>query len=208
MFNKILLPVDGSDTCKRSYEYAIDLSKKYGSEIVILYVWEKHSWDYENSVPFIDDKIIFKKEYTGKNEEIENEDFKKSYGNQGKEIVDNKSFDEEYSGGKKEIKKHHFKEAYVYTSRDIFHKVSRKVSSRVLEKSQKYFNDNNIEVETRLSQGHPADEIIKIAESENFDLIIMCTHGMSAVKRFALGSVTNKVVHYAKTPVLVLRSCD
>lgn len=53
--------------------------------------------------------------------------------------------------------------------------------------------------------GDASSMIIEVSEEEECDVIVMCTHGMSAIKRFLLGSVTNKVVHHATTPVLVVR---
>jgi len=50
-----------------------------------------------------------------------------------------------------------------------------------------------------------AEEILKEAESGEYDIVIMRTHGMSATKRFMLGSVTDKVVHHVKKPIMVVR---
>jgi nucleotide-binding universal stress UspA family protein len=49
-----------------------------------------------------------------------------------------------------------------------------------------------------------ADEILKYANNEDVDLIIMTTHGRSGIKRWAFGSVADKVVRHAKMPVLVV----
>ena len=49
-----------------------------------------------------------------------------------------------------------------------------------------------------------AEEILRYVDSENIDLIIMSTHGRSGVKRWAFGSVTDKVVRHSKVPVLVV----
>jgi len=51
-----------------------------------------------------------------------------------------------------------------------------------------------------------AMEIIRTAEHENVDLIVIATHGMTGWRRLAFGSVTEKVVRTANCPVLVLRS--
>jgi nucleotide-binding universal stress UspA family protein len=51
-----------------------------------------------------------------------------------------------------------------------------------------------------------ADEIIDLARSTPDNLIAMCTHGRSGVKRWALGSVTEKVVRHSGDPVLVVRA--
>jgi nucleotide-binding universal stress UspA family protein len=51
-----------------------------------------------------------------------------------------------------------------------------------------------------------AMEIIRIAEHNNVDLIVIATHGMTGWHRLAFGSVAEKVVRLAPEPVLVLRA--
>jgi nucleotide-binding universal stress UspA family protein len=63
-----------------------------------------------------------------------------------------------------------------------------------------------IPVETILVQGKPFVEIIKAAKERNADLIILSTHGRSALEHILLGSVTEKVVRKAHCPVLTVRS--
>jgi nucleotide-binding universal stress UspA family protein len=53
--------------------------------------------------------------------------------------------------------------------------------------------------------GAPAETIVEVAEREQATLIAMATHGYSGIKRWALGSVTDKVVHAANAPVFVVR---
>lgn len=55
----------------------------------------------------------------------------------------------------------------------------------------------------RLGVGNAASAIAHIADE--FDLIIMGSHGRSGVSRFIMGSVTEKVLRMVKTPVLVVR---
>lgn len=50
--------------------------------------------------------------------------------------------------------------------------------------------------------GDPAEEIVKFATESQSDLIVMPTHGYGRFRRFILGSVTSKVLHDAKIPVL------
>lgn len=76
----------------------------------------------------------------------------------------------------------------------------------IVNKVSQYFEDTDIPILKRTMLGDPASEILHLAERDpSIDLIVMNTHGMSAPKRFLLGSVTNKVVHHAKIPVLVIR---
>lgn len=57
-----------------------------------------------------------------------------------------------------------------------------------------------------VTSGHPAEEIIKGADSSNTDLIVMGSHGRSAVAAAFLGSVTYSIIHKeTKIPVLVVR---
>ena len=53
--------------------------------------------------------------------------------------------------------------------------------------------------------GHPAVTICEEAETQQADLIIVGSHGRSAVDRLLLGSVSNGVVHRSKIPVLVVK---
>jgi nucleotide-binding universal stress UspA family protein len=54
--------------------------------------------------------------------------------------------------------------------------------------------------------GFAADEIISFARKTPDNLIAMCTHGHSGVKRWVLGSVTETVVRHSADPVLVIRA--
>ncbi len=57
-----------------------------------------------------------------------------------------------------------------------------------------------------LSKGEPPDEILKIAEKENCDLIAMATHGHRFLKDIIFGSVAESIRHRTNTPILMVRS--
>ena len=52
---------------------------------------------------------------------------------------------------------------------------------------------------------HPAEAIIRLADREKCDLIVMSSHGRRGVRRFILGSQTAEVVTHTTIPVLVIR---
>ncbi len=54
--------------------------------------------------------------------------------------------------------------------------------------------------------GHPAEAIVEYANEENIGLIVMATHGRSGIKRWALGSVADKVVRASNRPVMLIRA--
>ena len=52
---------------------------------------------------------------------------------------------------------------------------------------------------------HPYDAILKVAEAEGCDLILMTSHGRKGLAAVQLGSETRKVLTHATIPVLVVR---
>jgi nucleotide-binding universal stress UspA family protein len=63
----------------------------------------------------------------------------------------------------------------------------------------------DVSVTGRVVSGYAAEEIIKCANEEKADLIIMGTHGRKGIDRILFGSVAEKVVKSANCPVLTLR---
>src|SRR5579871_5116954 len=59
----------------------------------------------------------------------------------------------------------------------------------------------HFDVRRLLLRGDPAKQIIELASSEHFDLIMMPTHGYGQFRRFIIGSVAAKVLHDADCPV-------
>jgi nucleotide-binding universal stress UspA family protein len=58
-----------------------------------------------------------------------------------------------------------------------------------------------LQVERRVEAGDPAGTIVRVAQEEHVDLIMMPTHGYGGFRRFILGSVTAKVLHDAQCAV-------
>ena len=68
--------------------------------------------------------------------------------------------------------------------------------------------DAGIEADSRAVTGTAVGAIVDAAEENEGSLIVMSTHGRSGFKRFFLGSVADKVVRSAGTPVLILPPAD
>jgi len=62
-----------------------------------------------------------------------------------------------------------------------------------------------IEAQVEMAVGHPAEEILNYADNHDIDLICMATHGRSGIRRWALGSVADKVLQASKVPVWLVR---
>lgn len=138
MIKKILVPVDGSEYAKRAIDFACDITKKFKSELILIYV---------TSPP-----ILFGTEAG---------------------IVDFRPLED--------------------------------AGKNILNSSKQTVKDRGLKSIGRLEIGQAADKIIQIAKDEKVDLIIMGSRGLSTVKSFLLGSVSDKVSHHAPCPVLIVR---
>lgn len=56
-----------------------------------------------------------------------------------------------------------------------------------------------------LLEGDPAAEIVRTAEEENAEMIVLGTHGRTGLARLLMGSVAEQVVRRASCPVLVVK---
>jgi nucleotide-binding universal stress UspA family protein len=63
-----------------------------------------------------------------------------------------------------------------------------------------------LRVDLEVQVGSPAEVIVEVAQAKHVELIAMAAHGWGGLKRWALGSVTDKVVHAAHVPVFVVRT--
>jgi nucleotide-binding universal stress UspA family protein len=63
-----------------------------------------------------------------------------------------------------------------------------------------------IEATGKVVIGYPAEEILKYANENSIDIILLATHGHSGVRLWALGSIAYKVLHASKIPVWLVRS--
>ncbi|MFZ1076340.1 MAG: universal stress protein [Nitrosotalea sp.] len=64
---------------------------------------------------------------------------------------------------------------------------------------------SNTSMQITIMQGDPAKVIIELAKAKSYDLIIMGTRGRSSFQELLIGSVSQKVMHHANCPVMVVR---
>jgi nucleotide-binding universal stress UspA family protein len=55
-----------------------------------------------------------------------------------------------------------------------------------------------------IASGNAADEIVRIANEQSADLIVVATHGLTGWRHLVFGSVAEKVIRHADRPVLVI----
>lgn len=79
--------------------------------------------------------------------------------------------------------------------------VEKTVENRLTEIASRHIKSNRLKP-PMLGVGNPAHAIAEAAE--DFDLIILTTHGRTGFSRFLMGSVSEKVLRLTHTPVLVV----
>jgi len=63
-----------------------------------------------------------------------------------------------------------------------------------------------IKTDVDIFTGSAAARIVDVARDQHEDLIVMCSHGETGIKRWMLGNVAHRVARHSPTPVLILRS--
>jgi len=88
---------------------------------------------------------------------------------------------------------------------------TREYYDEMKEIAQKNISDHikrripeNLNVQIMIKEGNAPDEIVKAAETEKVDLIVIATHGWTGWRRFIFGSVAEKVVRLSTRPVLTI----
>lgn len=66
--------------------------------------------------------------------------------------------------------------------------------------------DSNKAITSQIVEGAAFEKILEVAESGKFDLLVLGTHGRTGLSHALLGSVAEKVVRFAKCPVLTVRT--
>lgn len=138
MYERLLVPLDGSALSEAALPFARQIASRAGSEITLVYV-SRYAGDPQG----------------------------------------------------------HMHELYLQRLSDI---TSSKIESHEGKPQQKAVT------KTAVLSGNPAEQIVEYAEKTDVGLIIMTTHGYSGLRRWALGSVADKIVRATTRPVLLIRS--
>ncbi|MCJ7456000.1 universal stress protein [Candidatus Bathyarchaeota archaeon] len=144
MFSRILVGLDGSDYSLRALDFAIDLAKKYQSQLVLVHVVMRQI--YAINPP----------------------------------------------------------EAGILAGTAIVRELETE-GKTILTQGEEKVKAQGLPVEARLRQGVPAEELLRAAADEKTDLMVLGSRGLSQVRAFLLGSVSDKVSHHAKCPTLIIR---
>ncbi|MDL4841857.1 universal stress protein [Aquibacillus rhizosphaerae] len=75
----------------------------------------------------------------------------------------------------------------------------------LMKDTEDYLKAEGIATKSIVLHGEPAPTIIEYANDHNYDCVIVGSRGKNQLQTMVLGSVSHKVVKYAKAPVLVVK---
>jgi nucleotide-binding universal stress UspA family protein len=82
---------------------------------------------------------------------------------------------------------------------------SKDAADALFEDAQEIADEYGIDLDTATEVGRPSRTIVDYAENNDFDHIVMGSHGRSGVTRILLGSVAENVVRRSPMPVTIVR---
>ncbi|MBX0357245.1 universal stress protein [Halobacillus sp. Nhm2S1] len=74
-----------------------------------------------------------------------------------------------------------------------------------LQPIEAIFQKKNASYQISLQHGEPGPTIVKYANENNFDLVIIGSRGLNTLQEMVLGSVSHKVAKRAKCPVMIVK---
>ena len=79
------------------------------------------------------------------------------------------------------------------------------MQANAVSQTGRVVDEKDVPYQCRQEIGQPAAEIIRVAETEGCDLIVLGSRGLSGFQSLLLGSVSDRVTHHAHCPVLIVR---
>jgi len=122
------------------------------------------------------------------------------------------------AGTKEVVILHVIDTAYIEAYEDVYslegmgtEQILKKVENEMkkkLKNIEEKLRAHGLKTKISIRMGNPYEEIVKVAAEENVSIIVLGHRGMGALSEVVerlLGSVVEKVISHAKTPVLVVR---
>jgi nucleotide-binding universal stress UspA family protein len=89
-------------------------------------------------------------------------------------------------------------------SRDDIEHAAQAAAQRVFDKLHAEIGETDVKLVDETSIGDPAEEIIRCTEDDHELLVILGRRGLSRIQSLLLGSVSEKVVRHAHSPVTIV----
>jgi len=92
---------------------------------------------------------------------------------------------------------------------DVLH--SSSIESLYMERRRKLvpieelFNEHQVHYKVEIIHGSPGPEIIKFANRQNVDLVVIGSRGLNSLQEMVLGSVSHKVMKRVQCPAMLVK---
>ena len=97
-----------------------------------------------------------------------------------------------------------YKRAVAWAGKEAVHQYYDEEAEEALAPARLLLEKRGVAYAVEKRVGDPAQEIVDYAMASGFDLIVLGTHGHTALANLVMGSVATKVLAISKTPVLFL----
>ncbi|MFW5964723.1 MAG: universal stress protein [Natronomonas sp.] len=86
---------------------------------------------------------------------------------------------------------------------DDVEEVAKEQANAVFERAREIAADYDATIDTIIEMGSPASSIV--GQAEEFDAVVIGSHGSSLADRLIVGNVTQKVFNHCPVPVTIIR---
>ncbi len=87
---------------------------------------------------------------------------------------------------------------------DLLNRVLQ-AAGEIVQRGAAVVSTKGIPVTTDVLEGPPAEAVLRAAEAEKCGLIVMGSRGLGQFEGLLMGSVSDRVLHHAKVPVMIVR---
>lgn len=92
-----------------------------------------------------------------------------------------------------------------HLSEEDVEKVKADIAGGAFESARRAIGDSpEVTIETLVAMGNPGHEIVTQAQVSSAEMVVMGSRGLSALKSWLLGSVSQYVLHHAHCPVVIV----
>lgn len=90
------------------------------------------------------------------------------------------------------------------TEEEVMKTMEEQAKKQLSETADAFREDSNVKIIEVCRKGIDYEEIVEYSKEIKSDLIVIATHGRTGILHTLLGSVAEKVIRFAKCPVLVI----
>ncbi len=190
MYEKILVPIDGSEASWHALGHACALGKQFGSKITIVHVVEPYY-------------TLPKEAIYGDNSSLQQVNIAEVEAS-GHNILEMATHRMNHCLNVCSIDESCYTRLSGDSHGEVVYQEVEASDPKVLELANQNASAS-VKFETLIKFGSPAQSIISLAKDEKFNLIVVGSRGLSGLSEFLLGSVSNKISHAATIPVLIVK---